>query len=104
MAATAKRKDIQVLGFKNITANDIWIYGSNGELVELPPEEIDNISSLPATKKGEYYIVEGGLKEEMEKAYIFNLASPQYVGIGREEKPIYHLSDIWSHDNLVMAL
>ena len=90
------RKTEKAKGFKNLTNKKIWVYSSEGELVELPPENKDVLAAGP--EYGVFYIVEDeDLKAKLEEdsQYRRKMVSPIYMGTGRSGKPVYHIQSVF---------
>ena len=84
-------------GFRNLTDKKIWVYSSEGELVELPPENKDVLTEEP--ESGVFYIVEDeDIKAQLEENYQYRrkMVSPIYMGLGRGGKPVYHFQSTFN--------
>ena len=85
---------------RNLTEEDMWIYGTSGALVKLPSKpfafaEIRPNGCLFGPEQDMYYISDGKILQKLEKDWRYQtcIAYPRYSGNGREDEKIYTLSD-----------
>ena len=75
----------------NLTDQEIWTYGTSGELIK-----IDGHSPHKTLDPSVYYIVSAEIEDEvlaksnLDKSHF---VEAQYIGRGRKNTPIYHLTN-----------
>lgn len=79
----------------NLTEKEIYVYGSSGELMYLPPRKLNTIRNgeLPLPQKDTYYIAEGMEQSLLSRdtEYKKVLVEAKYNGKGRDGRDIYKL-------------
>ncbi len=102
----AKKTELRIKRFKNLTDTTMWCYTSEGELVEIPPTSIELTNGeLPDPERGEYYIVSNGIRDKMlqDPRYINKVATGTFYGNSKDQHKLYLFEDIFQH-RLMLAM
>jgi len=87
-----ERRTLLASEIKNLTKEEMWVYGTSGELIELKP----TMSDVLHERKNTYYVLNSPMRKYMEsdKRVRKHLAVPVYIGEGPSGEPIYKFKNV----------